>query len=85
MSSNVLASQILQMIDGFLNDDSNWLIFTTAMTMENFIVTEGGQVFLNDLNLVQFNLKYEHDYFLLLKFHKHYQCGSSFFLRQFCA
>ena len=47
-----LASQILQTIDGFINDDANWLIFTTALTMENFIVTEGGQVFLNDLNEV---------------------------------
>ena len=43
---------MLQLIDGFLNDDSNWLIFTTALTIENFIVTEGGQVFLNDLNEV---------------------------------
>jgi hypothetical protein len=48
----VLASQILQLIDGFLNDDSTWLIFTTALTIDNFIVTEGGQVFLNDLNEV---------------------------------
>ena len=52
MSIYFLASQILQTIDGFINDDANWLIFTTALSIENFIVTEGGQVFLNDLNEV---------------------------------
>ena len=45
-----LASQVLQLIDGFIQDDPNWLLFTRDLSYDNFIVTNANQVFLKDLS-----------------------------------
>jgi len=47
-----LAAQILQMIDGFIQDDEHWLLFTRDLSYHNFIVTDANQVFLKDLSHV---------------------------------
>ena len=47
-----LSAQILQLIDGFIQDDVNWLLFTRDLNYDNFIVTDANQVFLKDLSHV---------------------------------
>ena len=60
-----LASQILQMIDGFMQDDTQWLLFTRDLNYHSFIVTDSNQVFLKDLSylmLIDKELQNEEDY-----------------------
>lgn len=47
-----LAAQVLQLVDGFIQDDPHWLLFTRDLGYANFVVTEGNQVFLKDLSHV---------------------------------
>ena len=47
-----LASQVLQLIDAFIQDDPFWLLFTRDLNYDSFIVTEANQVFLKDLSYV---------------------------------
>ena len=47
-----LSAQVLQLIDGFIQDDVNWLLFTRDLNYDNFIVTDANQVFLKDLSHV---------------------------------
>ena len=47
-----LSAQVLQLIDGFIQDDVNWLMFTRDLSYDNFIVTDANQVFLKDLSHV---------------------------------
>lgn len=47
-----LGAQVLQLIDGFIQDDPHWLFFTRDLGFTNFVVTEGNQVFLKDLSHV---------------------------------
>jgi len=47
-----LSAQVLQLIDGFIQDDVNWLLFTRDLSYDNFIVTDANQVFLKDLSHV---------------------------------
>jgi hypothetical protein len=45
-----VALQILQMVDGFIQDDPNWLLFTRDLSYSNFVVTDANQVLLKDLS-----------------------------------
>ena len=47
-----LAGQILQLVDGFIQDDPMWLLFTRDLNYDSFIVTDANQVFLKDLSYV---------------------------------
>ncbi len=47
-----LGAQVLQLVDGFIHDDPNWLLFTRDLSYDNFIVTDANQVFLKDLSHV---------------------------------
>ena len=47
-----LGAQILQLIDDFIHNDINWLLFTRDLNYDNFIVSEGNQVFLKDMSHV---------------------------------
>jgi hypothetical protein len=45
-----LAAQLLKLLEIFLNEDPNWLLVTTDITMDSLVVTSGGQLVLHDLN-----------------------------------
>ena len=34
------ANQILQLVDSFIHDDPNWLLFTTDISFDNLVVTQ---------------------------------------------
>ena len=40
------------MVEGFINEDPMWLLFTTDLNIDNLVVEESGQVFLRDLSQV---------------------------------
>ena len=45
-----LAAQTLKLVDNLLNEDQNWLLFTTQVTLDNLIVTNSGEVAFLDLS-----------------------------------
>lgn len=40
------------MLETLINGDPNWLLLTTEINLRNLVVTNGGQVALNDLSQV---------------------------------
>lgn len=49
-----LAAQLLTMIDTFLNEDPNWVLFMTEITMDNLVVTKSGEVAFMDFSRLMF-------------------------------
>ncbi|XP_059087062.1 uncharacterized protein LOC131883574 [Tigriopus californicus] len=49
-----LAAQLLAMIDTFLNEDPNWVLFMTEITMDNLVVTKSGEVAFLDFSRLMF-------------------------------
>ena len=49
-----LAAQLLKLLEIFINEDANWILVTTDITMDNLVVTNAGEVVFHDLNQVMF-------------------------------
>ena len=49
-----LAAQLLKLLEILINEDANWMLVTTDITMDNLVVTTGGDVVFHDLNQVMF-------------------------------
>ena len=49
-----LAAQLLKLLEILINEDPNWMLFTTDITMDNLVVTTAGEVVFHDLNQIMF-------------------------------
>ena len=49
-----LAAQLLKLVEILINEDANWLLVTTDITMDSLVVTTGGEVVFHDLNQLMF-------------------------------
>ena len=49
-----LAAQLLKLLEILINEDANWMLVTTDITMDNLVVTTGGEVVFHDLNQIMF-------------------------------
>ena len=45
-----LGAQLLRLVDTLINDDSNWMLLTTQITIDNVVITNGGDAALLDLS-----------------------------------
>ena len=49
-----LAAQLLKLLEILINEDANWMLVTTDITMDNLVVTTAGEVVFHDLNQMMF-------------------------------